>query len=80
MTPPLSIELATYETRKRLRKVLAIAPTGGLSRGEIALLLLDVHDDLVSQVLCDEIQDGGVVVTGNPPGIVRYRLLERQGV
>jgi hypothetical protein len=46
----------------RIRRELLRAPTVGLTRGELAILLVDVDDDLVSLALEREIAAGRVVV------------------
>lgn len=59
----------------RVRRELLRAPTGGLTRGELAILMIDVDDDLVSLALEKEIA-AGRVVDGWAAGKIRYYLTD----
>jgi hypothetical protein len=64
---------------RRIRRELYRAPTGGLTRGELAVLLIDVDDDEVSAGLEREIATGDVV-QGWAAGMVRYYLVDAPAV
>jgi hypothetical protein len=64
---------------RRIRRELYRAPTGGLTRGELAILLIDVDDDEVSTGLEREIA-AGEVVQGWAAGHVRYYLADAPAV
>ncbi len=62
----------------RIRRELGRSPTTGTTRGELAILLMDVDDDDVSLALYDEV-DADRVVVGVQPAfdggtITRYYL------
>jgi hypothetical protein len=59
----------------RIRRELLRAPTGGLTRGELAILMIDVDDDLVSLALEREV-DAVRVAEGWATGLIRYYLAD----
>jgi hypothetical protein len=75
----------TPEHADRVPGELGRAPTTGITRAELAILMLDVVDDVVSQAL-DELVRSGQVSTSRPDGpsgsLVRYHLgtlVDRRG-
>lgn len=62
-------------TAERIHRELRRAPRGGLTRGELAILLIDLDDDEVIDALEAEI-DADRVVSGvsGPAMLVRYYL------
>jgi hypothetical protein len=68
-----------YLAGLRVRRELLRAPRGGLTRGELALLLLDVDDELVTVALEREIAAGRVVegISGRSDvWVVRFYLAD----
>lgn len=57
--------------QQRLYRELVRAPIGGLTRGELAILLLDLDDDTVSAALHAEVV-AGRVLSSERQGLVRY--------
>jgi hypothetical protein len=57
--------------RERVLHELSRAPTAGISRGEFAILMLDVDDDVVTEAVEDLAQSGQIVTTACD-GILRF--------
>lgn len=57
--------------RERVLSELSRAPTTGVSRGELAILMLDVEDDDVTKTL-DALMQSGQILTSRRNGLVRY--------
>jgi hypothetical protein len=57
--------------RERVLHELSRAPTSGTSRGELAILMLDVDDDAVTEAVEDLVQSDQIVTTVRN-GLPRY--------
>lgn len=68
-------ELSAQSSGERIRRELRRAPGGGITRGELAILLIDIDDDEVSVALEAELNAGRVIdgVSG-PSKLTRFYL------